>query len=145
MARKNKKSIKLWPFTRRGARLHRAIFRILGDKQPQTTRQVGKNIISFPRLKGTSLSTVNKSVRNLQQHSYLNKTEIKERVGGITNYYELTPNTYLAMYMEINSKDDLFEDISGEAALIILADLIYANIEKNHDSILSLKKKSGCI
>ncbi len=135
MARKNKKTIKLWPFTRRGAKLHRAIFRILGDKQPQTTRQIGKKATSFPRLKGTSLSTVNKSVRNLQQHGYLNKTEIKERVGGITNYYELTPNAYLAKYFEIKSEEDLFEDISGEAALIILADIVYANIEKNQDSI----------
>ncbi len=126
MAQEEKKGIALWAYRIRGAKLHRAIFRLLGAKQPQTTRQIGKTVANLPLLKNTSASTVNKSVRNLQQHRYLNRTHATERVGGPTNYYELAPKAYLAMLLEAHSEEELFEHNSDEDTWIIIADLIWA-------------------
>jgi predicted transcriptional regulator len=79
---------------------------------------------------GTGCSTVNKRVRDLENHGYLKKTKVTERVGGLTNYYELTPKAYLAMFLNAHSPEELFDHISDEAALIILADLINAQKEE---------------
>jgi predicted transcriptional regulator len=126
LAQEEKKGIALWAYRIRGAKLHRAIFHLLGAKQPQTTRQIGKTVANLPLLKNTSASTVNKSVRNLQQHRYLSRTHATERVGGPTNYYELGPKAYLAMLLDAHSEEELFEDNSDEDTWILIADLIWA-------------------
>jgi predicted transcriptional regulator len=126
LAQKDKRGIALWAYRIRGAKLHRAIFHLLGDKQPQTTRQIGKNVANNPLLKNTSASTVNKSVRNLQQHGYLNKTHATERVGGPTNYYELASKAYLQLLMDAYTQEELFENNNEEDNWIIIADLIWA-------------------
>ncbi len=128
MARKKSKGIVLSPFIGRGRTLNRAIIQTLEGNQPQTTRGIGKNVTNTKRLKGTRVSTVNKRVRDLEKHGCLKKAQVKERVGGITNYYELTPKAYLARFLDSNSVEDLFENISDEAALIILGTLIGARI-----------------
>jgi predicted transcriptional regulator len=126
LAQKKKKGIALWAYRIRGAKLHRAIFHLLGAKQPQTTRQIGKTIGNMPLLKGTSASTVNKSVRNLQQHRYLNSAHVIERVGGPTNYYDLAAKAYLQMLLEAHTQEALFENNSDEDTWVIIADLIWA-------------------
>jgi predicted transcriptional regulator len=113
------------PFIGRGGALNRAITNVLGAKQPLTTRQISKHVANIPEFKGTSCSTVNKRVRDLEKNGYLKKAQVKERVGGITNYYELTPRVYLAKFMDSNSAKDVF-NVSNEDALIILADFINA-------------------
>ena len=120
------KGIVLDLFTGRGASLNLAIANVLGVKQPQTTRQIGKNVTNIPEFKDTSLSTVNKRARALQEQGYLKKTETKERVGGLTNYYELTPKANLEMYLYYHREDNIFGDLADESAEIILADLINA-------------------
>jgi hypothetical protein len=125
LAPKREKGIELELFRHRGQKLNRAITRVLGAKQPQTTRQIGKNVANLPNQKNTRLSTVNKRVRALKEQGALKTTQTKERVGGITNYYELTSNAYLAMLLNSYSKEDLFEKISEESALIIAADLVF--------------------
>lgn len=114
------------PFIGRGGALNRAITNVLGAKQPLTTRQISKHVANIPEFKGTSCSTVNKRVRDLEKNGYLKKAQVKERVGGITNYYELTPRAYLAKFLDSNSIQEIFQHISDEEALIILADLIKA-------------------
>jgi DNA-binding PadR family transcriptional regulator len=126
LARKKKKSIAIEPFIGRGSATNRAITQTLGTKSPQTTRRIGKNITDTTQFKDTSCSTINKRVRDLEKHGYLNKNQVKERVGGITNYYELTPKAFLAKFLDAHTVEDLFEHISDAAALIILADLINA-------------------
>ncbi len=126
MTWENNKGIPLDPFIGRGAALNRAIIHVLGAKQPQTTRQISKNVTNIPYFKGTSLSTVNKRVRDLEKRGYLKKVQVIERVGGLTNYYELTLRAYLAKFIDSNSAEDLFTHISDEEALIILAALLKA-------------------
>jgi len=86
------KGIAVEPFVGRGADLSRAIVRVLEAKQPQTTRQISKAVTGFPDQKGTACSTVNKKVREIEKKGYLQKVQVNQRVGGITNYYQLTPN-----------------------------------------------------
>jgi DNA-binding PadR family transcriptional regulator len=124
------KGIVVDPFVGRGAALNRAIFYVLGCKQPQTTRQISKSVKSIPDFKGTSTSTVNKRVRDLEKHGYLQKVQVTQRVGGITNYYELTPQADLNKFLDANKALDLFTGLSREMATTILADLIKAREEK---------------
>jgi DNA-binding MarR family transcriptional regulator len=107
-------------------RLNHAIIDTLGAKHPQTTRQIAKNIKNIPELRGTSCSTVNKRVRALLQDGYLKKTTVQQRVGGLTNYYELTLKAHLAKFLISHNAEELFGNITDEAAIIILADLIEA-------------------
>ncbi len=130
MAWDESKGIVVEPFVGRGAALNRAIFYVLGCKQPQTTRQISKSVKSIPDFKGTSTSTVNKRVRDLEKHCYLKKAQVTQRVGGITNYYELTPQANLNKFLDANKASDLFTGLSGEMATIVLADLIKAKVEK---------------
>ncbi len=52
--------------------------------------------------------------------------QINQRIGGITNYYELTDNAHLSQFLDQNPANDIFIGIRSEAAMIILADLINA-------------------
>jgi len=70
------KGIVVGPFVGRGASLNRAIIYVLGAKQPQTTRQISKSVKSIPDFRGTSTSTVNKRVRDLEKHGYLRKGQV---------------------------------------------------------------------
>lgn len=124
------KGITVEPFIGRGAPLNRAIFYVLGLKQPQTTRQIGKNVESIPYFKGTSASTVNKRVRDLEKGKYLKKVQVNQRVGGITNYYELTPYANLVKLLDQNPPKDFFTGIGDEASTILSADLILAKMTK---------------
>jgi DNA-binding Lrp family transcriptional regulator len=124
------KGIVVDPFIGRGAALNRAIIYVLGAKQPQTTRQISKSVKNIPDFRGTSTSTVNKRVRDLEKHGYLRKVQVIERVGGITNYYMLTPQAYLMKFLDTNHASELFTGLSGEMATIILVDLIKAKEEK---------------
>jgi hypothetical protein len=115
------KGIAVDPFIGKGAPLNRAIAFVLGIEQPQTTRRISKNISSIPFFNGTSLSTVNKRVRDLERRQYLKKAQVNQRVGGITNYYQLTPNLELAAYIDTNTPKELFTDINKDDKTTILA------------------------
>lgn len=131
MAWDKSKGIVVEPFVGRGAPLNRAITYVLGIKQPQTTRQISKNIKSIPYFKGTSTSTVNKRVRDLEKREYLKKVQVNQRVGGITNYYELTKKMELSTYLDTHTHNELFADISIDDAGIVLANLKKAQERKN--------------
>jgi DNA-binding PadR family transcriptional regulator len=118
------------PFVNRGGPLSRAIFNVLGVKQPLTTRQIGKNVRNIPYFKDTRYSTVNKKVRDLEKHRYLKKTQVTQRVGGLTNYYELTQYANYKKLLDSTSREELFENKSDEEALILSADLINTKQDK---------------
>lgn len=125
------RGIAVEPFVGRGAPLSRGIFYVLGLKQPLTTRQIGKNVINIPYFKDTSYSTINKKVRDLEKQGYLNKTQTYQRVGGLTNYYELTPRANLKTVLDSNRKEELFENKSEEIELMLLAAFIKAKQNKH--------------
>jgi predicted transcriptional regulator len=124
------KGIVVDPFIGRGAPLNRAIIYVLGLKQPQTTRQISKSVKGIPEFKGTSTSTVNKRVRDLETGGYLTKVQVIQRVGGITNYYQLTPNADLSQYLDTHTAKELFTGINCDDAVKILVDLKKAQQRK---------------
>ena len=121
LARKKAKGTELSVFKGREARLNRAIIQALATKEPQTTRELRKKITQTKGLKHTSYSTVNKRVRSLEESGYLRKAAVKERTGGITNYYELRPKAHLATFLNSVSLEDLLDRVSNGVALAILA------------------------
>jgi predicted transcriptional regulator len=125
------KGIAVDPFAGRGAALSRAIYHVLEVNQPLTTRQISKNVKNIPDFKGTSCSTVNKKVRDLERKGYLQRVQITQRVGGITNYYQLTPNVELAEFLDTHTAKELFTGINRDDAARILADLRKAQERKN--------------
>ncbi len=130
MAWDESKGIAVDPFIGRGAPLNRAIIYVLGLKQPQTTRQISKSVNSIPEFKETDRSTVNKRVRDLETRGYLSKVQVTQRVGGLTNYYQLTPNADLSRHLDTHTANELFTGISPEDAKKILEDIKKAQRKK---------------
>jgi len=122
--RRKPETARLSVFKGREAKLNLAVIQAFGAEEPQTTRQLHQKIIQIKELKHTSYSTVNKRVRNLEQYGYLRKASVKQRPGGLTNYYELRPKAILAKFLESNTIEYLFEKINDESALAILGVLI---------------------
>ncbi len=130
MAWDKSKGIVVDPFVGRGAPLNRAIIYVLGLKQPQTTRQISKSVSSIPEFKDTSTSTVNKRVRDLETGGYLTKVQVTQRLGGITNYYQLTPNADLSQHLDTHTANELFTGINPDDAKKILEDIKKAQQRK---------------
>ncbi|MBT0160192.1 hypothetical protein G4O51_09430 [Candidatus Bathyarchaeota archaeon A05DMB-2] len=126
MARKKAKGTELSVFKGREAKLNRAVFRALATNEPQTTRELRKGIIRMKGLRHTSYSTVNKRVRSLEEAGYLRKVAVKQRPGGITNYYELRPKAHLATFLNSISIENLIEQVNDNTALTILSALCNA-------------------
>jgi len=119
--RRKSETIKLSVFKGREAKLNHAIIRALSVKEPQTTHQLFNKIIRFKELKDTSYSTLNKRVRCLEQSGYLKKALVKQRVGGVSNYYELRPKIYLAQFLASNDIFKLLEHADDQLSLTFLA------------------------
>jgi predicted transcriptional regulator len=98
-----------------------------------TTRQIGKNVITIPYFKDTTLSTVNKKVRDLEKQGYLKKTQTYQRVGGLTNYYELTQKAKYKTFLDSNRKEELFENKSEEIEKMLLEAFIKAKQNKQEN------------
>lgn len=92
---KEGKVTELEVFQGREAILNLAIICVLGGKEPQTTREICKKINRVVGRKLFDYSTVNRRVRCLEEHLYLKKSEVRVRLGGLTNYYELRPKALL--------------------------------------------------
>jgi predicted transcriptional regulator len=113
-------------FKGKEAKLNRAIIQTLGAKEPLSTRELQKKTVLIKGFRHTSYSTVNKRVRNLEQSGYLKKSVVKERTGGITNFYELRPKAYLATFFNCITIDDLIERVDDSVAVTIMGALIDA-------------------
>jgi len=114
-----RRGIAIKPFVGTGAPLSRGIYYVLNLKQPLTTRQIGKSVISIPYFKETTLSTINKKVRKLEEHGYLKKTQITQKVGGLTNYYESTIRFNNRWILDSNTEKELFENKNEETEQIL--------------------------
>ncbi len=77
-------------------------------------------------MKETSYSTVNKRVRNLETLGYLKKIEVKDRPGGITNYYSLNPKAQLVIFFDSIPIEELLVTIDDVMPKVLLEDLLKA-------------------
>jgi DNA-binding PadR family transcriptional regulator len=127
-------------FKGRAAKLNLFIFWALDCKEPQTTREIFKKINQITGRKHFSYSTVNRRVRDLEEHLYLKKTEVRQRAGGITNYYELRPKALLAKFLNSTNMNNLLEKVNDETALTLLEAFLNVNnnvlISNPHNQLL---------
>jgi predicted transcriptional regulator len=114
------KATELEVFKGREAKLNLAIFLVLGYKEPQTTREICKKVNQVKGRKHFSYSTVNRRVRSLEEQLYIKKTEVKQRLGGITNYYELRPKAHLAKFLNSTNMNNMIEQVNDETAVTLL-------------------------
>ncbi len=129
MARIRSRGTELSVFKGREARLNRAIFQVLIPEEPQSTRELHKRIIRIKGMRGTSYSTVNKRVRSLEGSGYVKKVEVKERPGGITNYYKSSPRAHLATFFDSTTIEDLLSRIDDATAKALLQELVRAKAQ----------------
>jgi len=64
----------------------------------------------------------------------LHKVQVNQRVGGLTNYYELTKKAELAAYLDTHTSKELFTDIDMNDSGSIFAEIKKAQDRKNQAS-----------
>ncbi len=126
LAQKRCKNSDVSIFTGREAKLNRAIIQTLTIKEPASTRELYKKIIYLEDMEETSYSTVNKRVRDLETLGYLKKIDVKDRPGGITNFYVLNSKARLAIFFDSISIEELLSKMDDAMAKILLEDLLKA-------------------
>jgi hypothetical protein len=116
------KNTKLSVFKGREARLNRAIFQSLALKGAQTIYDIHKHVKTFRGMKYTYYGNVNKRVRALLQLGYVKEVNIKSTKAGFeATEYELTPRTYLALFLDSISIEDLLNRMDEDVTSEILA------------------------
>ena len=74
---------------------------------------------------------MNKRVRSLEDSGYVKKVEVKERPGGITNYYESSPKALLAAFFDSSAIEDLLSRIDYVMAKALLQELVRATTQSS--------------
>ena len=113
---------KLSIFKGREAALNRAIFKIL-DKEPKSIVEVQKLLSKQKNLHGTYYASVSKRIHCLVQAGYLVPVS---QSGLKAMLYKLHAKSYLAIFMDKKSPEDLLKIVNDKNATIILSDLIQA-------------------
>ena len=109
-------------FKGREARLNRAIFQSLALKGAQTIYDIHKHVRTFRGLRYTYYGNVNKRVRALQQLGYIKEVRVKSTKAGFEAVeYELTIRTYLALFLDSVSIEDLLNRMDEDLASEVLA------------------------
>jgi hypothetical protein len=116
------KNTRLSVFKGREARLNRAIFQSLALKGAQTIYDIHKHVRTFRGLRYTYYGNVNKRVRALQQLGYIKEVRVKSTKAGFEAVeYELTIRTYLALFLDSVSIEDLLNRMDEDLASEVLA------------------------
>jgi predicted transcriptional regulator len=107
-------------FQGRAGRANSAIFEALAKESPQTIKQLLKKITKYEGLEETYYSSLTKRLRNLTEIGLIE--EIKPNQKGAQTCYRLCVKAFLAMVLEENSMQDIFDKATDtEAAHILLA------------------------
>lgn len=97
-------------FRGRDARLNKAIFWILVQQGSLTIYDVWRKLRAQRDFAYTPYNTVNRRVRALEEHGYIEKSgERKTKTGFAARLYQLTARAYLAMLLNRTNLDDFIE------------------------------------
>ena len=120
MARKKGKGTELDVFSGRAGRANAAIFDALAKESPQTIKQILKEITKYAGLEETYYASLTKRLPNLTEIGLID--EIKPNQKGAPASYKLCVKAFLAMVLEDNSMQEIFNQATQkEAAHILLA------------------------
>ena len=118
--RKRGKGTELDVFSDRAGRANAAIIDALAKENPQTIKQILKKITKYEGLEETYYANLTKRLRNLTEIGLIE--EIKPNRKGAPASYRLCVKAILAMVLEENSMQDIFNKATQkEAAHILLA------------------------
>ena len=120
LARKKRKGTDLDVFSGRAGRANAAIFDSLARESPQTTKQLLKKITKYECLEETYYASLTKRLHILTETGLIE--EIKPNKKGALASYRLREKAILAMVLEENSVQVIFNQATNkEAAHILLA------------------------
>ena len=124
MAPREDQRSELSVFKGREAKLNRAIFHIIGLQGPQTSYDTQKEMKKGGPLKSTHYASVNKRMRALKDEGYLKITAIRvSKAGSRKVFYDLTVKAYLAIKLDLISKENIIRKAEENTGLQILAAL----------------------
>jgi predicted transcriptional regulator len=120
LARKRGKGTELDVFSDRAGRTNAAIIDALAKESPQTIKQILKKITKYEGLEETYYASLTKRLRNLTEIGLIE--EIKPNRKGAPASYRLCVKAILAMVLEENRMQDIFNQATNiQAAHILLA------------------------
>jgi len=121
-------------FQGRAARANGAIFDILAKESPQTIKQILKKITKYEGLEETYYASLTKRLRILTEIGLIE--EIKPNQKGAPASYRLCIKAILAMVLDENSMQDIFNQATNnQAAHILLAVLNVLLTKKDQDNL----------
>ena len=109
-------------FSGRAGRANAAIFDALTKESPQTVKQLLKQISKYEGLEETYYASLTKRLRNLTEIDLIE--EIKPNQKGTPASYKLCVKAILAMVLEENSMQDIFNKATDKQAAFILLALL---------------------
>jgi predicted transcriptional regulator len=135
LARKKAKGTELEVFSDRAGRANAAIFEVLTRESSQTIKQLLKQITKYEGLEETYYASLTKRLRNLTETGLIE--EIKPNQKGTPASYRLCVKAILAMVLNENSMQDIFNQATQkEAAHILLAflNVLFTKKDSNVES-----------
>lgn len=118
--RKRGKSTELAVFSDRAGRANAAIIDALAKESPQTIKQILKKITKYEGLEETYYASLTKRLRNLREIGLIEEIEPNRK--GAPASYRLCVKAILAMVLEENRIQDIFNQATNiQAAHILLA------------------------
>ena len=133
LARKKGKGTELDVFSNRAGRATAAIFDALVKESPQTIKQLLKKIAKYEGLEETYYASLTKRLRNLTETGLVE--EIKPDRKGAPASYRLCVKAVLAMVLEENSMQGIFNKASEKGAAYILLAFINVLLSKKDSNI----------
>ena len=116
-------------FKGRDARLNKAIFWILAQQSPLTIYDLWRRLRTQRDFAYIPYNTVNRRVRALEEHGYIEKSgERKTKTGIAAMLYQLTTRAYLAILLEGVDLDEFIEKATDSKILSALATFIQTDI-----------------
>jgi DNA-binding PadR family transcriptional regulator len=113
-------------FTGREARLNKAIFWILAQQSPLTIYDTWRKLRVQRDFAYIPYNTVNRRVRALEEHGYVEKYgERKTKTGFTAKLYQLTIRAYLAILLDKIDVDNFIEKAPENSVLGAIATIIF--------------------
>ncbi len=115
-------------FSDRAGRANAAICDALAKESPQTIKQLLKKITKYEGLEETYYASLTKRLRNLTEIGLVE--EIKPNQKGAPASYRLCIKAVLAMVLEENSMQDIFNQATNNQAAHILLSVLNVLLTK---------------
>ena len=120
--------VRLSVFKGREAKLNHAILQVLSKASPLAIWDIHKNAGEIRGFKGTKYAVINARIKALEEEGYLKRTGKRNtKQGGKTTLYTLSAKTKLAMELNSQNIDDMFNKLDEESALAMLDIISHAN------------------